>query len=424
MFYLLFSMVQKYEIGTWPINNCSHIVYFYLLFIIFVAKFRKNIHIFQSSTSLLPYRKCYTIGNMKDNTTTILSINGSDSTGLSGIQADVKTAKDLDANVLTAITSLTIQNSQGIASINDMTTELVLGQIRTIYEDCHPKAVKVGMVNGKETIRQLRDEIIGCQNIVTSPVIMSSDGTWLMDEQSIAALRCYLLPETKLLIIKAQDAELLLNRTIRTDDEMISAAKELHHEGAEWIMLRGSRHLDGRVTALLYGDNYQNFFISYNIEGWQRHGISGASSMAVATFMAHGYDVPSAISKAHEYLHSQIVYRIEDSNGLQIRPKELYNRFISLIAEHHRKEHEVKFYAEALAITPRYLSQITRNIMGKTPKQVIDEYLLEKCKQNLVNTSLSVQEISDYMGFSSQIIFARFIKSKEGLTPRQIRSKN
>lgn len=352
--------------------------------------------------------------------THVLSINGSDSTGLSGIQADVHTANALGVSALTAVTSLTVQSTQGIAHIKEMPTALVVGQIRSVYEEFRPKAVKVGMLGSVDTIRQVREEISCCPNIVASPVILSSDGTRLMDDEAVLAFRRYLLPVSKLLILKAQDAELLLHCTIQTDEQMLSSAKRLCQEGAEWVMLRGSRHVDGRVTALLYG-RQQRFFSSYNIEGWRRHGVGGTLSMAVAVRLSKGDDVPEAIAYAHDYLHSQVVYALESADGLHLRPREIYNHFISLIAQHHKQQHEVRFYAKALAITPRYLSQVTHKTIGKTPKQVLDEYLLAACKQRLTSTTLSVQEIAQDLGFATQSHFTRFLKSKDGRTPNELR---
>lgn len=107
------------------------------------------------------------------------------------------------------------------------------------------------MVNGVETIKCIRNEIIGCQNIVCSPIIFSSDNTRLMDNDSVNAYRHYLLPITKLLVMKSHEAEIILGMKITTDAEMADAAKQLHEEGVEFVLLRGSCHTEGRVTALL-----------------------------------------------------------------------------------------------------------------------------------------------------------------------------
>lgn len=354
----------------------------------------------------------------------ILTINGSDSSGLSGIQSDIKTIKDLGGYGMSAITSVTIQNKNGISLISEMTTDLVVGQIRAVYEDAHPKAVKVGMINNAETIRRIRDEIIGCKNIIASPVVLASNGTRLMDDEAILALKNHILPNTKVLIAKCQDVEIVLNIKINTDDDMLMAAKILQNDGVEWIMLRGSKHIDGRVTALLYGPDTEthreHFFSSHNIAGWQKHGISGALSAAIATRLAMGDDVVTAIENAHNYLHSQIVYAADD-DGIKYRPKELYNTFLSLIAEHYRVEHEVRFYADMMAITSRYLSQITKLVAGKSPKQIIDEYIMQESKKLLLNTSMPIQEVSYTLGFSSPILFSRFFHQREGVKPRDFR---
>ncbi|MCQ2243488.1 MAG: bifunctional hydroxymethylpyrimidine kinase/phosphomethylpyrimidine kinase [Bacteroidaceae bacterium] len=349
----------------------------------------------------------------------ILSINGSDSTGRSGIQADIKVVKDLGCYAMTAITSVTVQNSQGITMVSEMPTEVVAGQVRAVYDDCLPKAIKVGMVNGAETISRIRDEIRGCRNVVCSPVIFSSDGTRLMDDASVRAYRC-LMPLTKLLVLKSQEAEIVLDMKIITDNDMVEAAKRFHEDGAEYVLLRGSCHSEGRVTALLYADGQHRFFSSYNIEGWQRHGVAGSSSMALAVRLAMGDSIELALQNAHEYLHNRLVYSVE-SEDYGVRPQELYNKFLSLVVQHHRTNHDVAFYADRLAITPRYLAQITRMVALKTPKQIIDGHLLQQSKSLLQNTSLSIQEISDNLGFSSPILFTRFVKQHEGVSPRELR---
>lgn len=351
----------------------------------------------------------------------ILSINGSDSTGRSGIQADIITIKNLGGYAVSAVTSLTIQNSEGIEYVEEMAPELVVGQVRSVYREFRPKAVKIGWLNNAETIRQVRDEIVGCRNIVCSPVIMSSKGERLMGSASVRAFMRYLIPCAKLLVIKIIDAEIMLNMKIATNDDMVQAAKRFCDEGAEWVLLRGGLHAEGRVSALLYAENCVQFFSSYNVEGWQRHGVGGSYSTALATRLAMEDKMEVAIKKAHEYLHTQIVYSV-DTKGYGIRPQEIYNKFQSLIIHNYREHHDVSFYADKLAVTTRYLSQITKVVVEKTPKQMVDEYLLFQVINHLKNTTLSVQEISNNLGFSSPILLARFVRKYEGKTPREIRN--
>lgn len=346
----------------------------------------------------------------------ILCINASDPLGHTGLQADIRTIRDLGAQALTAVTAVTAQNHTGIVDSLDLPTSLVAGQIRAIYDEARPHAVKVGMLNSPETIRMVRDEIVGCPRVVCSPVILSSQGGCLMSNDAIRAFRRHLLPLSTLLLLKCTDAEILLGRSISNDTEMAEAASELMQLGARWVLLRGGTYMQGRINALLMGEHYRQFFSSVNIEGWQRHGVGGALSTAIAVRLAQGDEVPAAVKTAHDYIHSQVVYAAPASVS-NLRPHELYDRFLSLVAGHFRTSHDVAFYAQRLAITPRYLSQITHTIADRTPKQIIDSHLVQEAEQLLSGSTQTIQEISNQLGFSSQITFSKFFKAKKGISP-------
>ena len=161
------------------------------------------------------------------------------------------------------------------------------------------------------------------------------------------------------------------------------------------------------------------FFTSYNVDGWQRHGVAAALSAAITTRLGMGDDVPTAVRNAHDFIHSQVVYAKPDEMGG--RAIDIYNRFVSLVAESYRQAHDVKFYADRLCITTRYLSQITDRVVGKSPKQIIADYLLSEAKTYLDTTRLSIQEVADRLGFSSQALFCKFFKSQEKTSPSDYR---
>lgn len=353
---------------------------------------------------------------------TVLSITGSDGTGGAGVQADIKTISAMGACAVTAITSVTVQNSRGIQSIHALPAAVVGGQVRAVVDDVHPRAVKVGLVGDAAAMAELRNHIVSCPHVVVDPGVLSSSGRRLMDDAAIAALVRHILPETKLLVLRCAEAEIVLGQKILTDDDMLAVARRFVDFGAEWVLLRGGRHAGDRLTALLYGEGTERFFSSLNIEGWTRHGVGGALSSAIATRLAYGDDVPTAVRNAHEYIHSQVVYAVS-SEGRRQRPAEIYNRFLNLIATHYREAHDVAFYADRLAITARYLSQVTRTVVGKTPKQIVDEYLLREASVLLSCTTLSVQEISQRLGFTSQMQFSRFVHAKGGATPTEMRQR-
>ena len=353
----------------------------------------------------------------------ILSITGSDNTSGAGIQADIKTITDLGGYAVTAISSVTVQNQSGVHTLLHLPSDIVIGQVHSVIDNFHPKAIKLGIMGDAPTIRQLRTEIVGCPKIVCDPGILSSHGNRLMTDEAIHSFTQYILPITQLLIIRCNEAELILGEKIQTDDDMVRAAQKLNNMGVEWIFLRGGMHTEGRVTALLYGKRHKHFVSSYNIEGWQRHGVGGALSSAIATRLGLGDDVPTAITKAHEYMHSQVVYAIK-SKDHNLRAADLYNQLLSLITDHYHEAHDVTFYAEKLAITPRYLSQITNKLVGKSPKDVIADYLIQKAKILLDTSRLNIQEIAEKLGFSSQVIFCKFFRAHEGVSASAYRQSH
>lgn len=352
----------------------------------------------------------------------ILTIGGSDCTGDSGIQADIKTIAALGGRAMTAVTCITVQKEGKIAEITNLSSELVMNQVAAIISETHPKAIKIGLVRDADVVRQIYEEVIACRNLVVAPGIYSSDGLQMANELTVAAIRRYLIPEARLLMLRCRDAEKMLGMSIATDDDMKLAASLFHDMGAEWVLLRGGQHTAGRLTALLYGNNTHQFFTSYNTEGWQRHGVAGALSAAITTRLAMGDDVPTAIRNAHDYMHSQVVY-VKAHDDMARRPIDLYNAFVSLVAENYSKAHDVTFYAERLCITARYLSQTTDKVVGKSPKQIIGDYIMSEAKTYLRTTRQDVKEIAIRLGFSSVSTFSKFFRKNEGQSPGEYRDR-
>lgn len=354
------------------------------------------------------------------NMTQILTITGSDNSGWSGLQLDLRIITEMGGHALTAATCIVMQNEREIKGAVNFPKEIICEQIKNIISDFHPKAVKVGLARTPEAVRCIAEEIVGCKNIVVAPGIMSSNGILLVDDETVGAFKQYLFPMASLLVLRQKEAEKLLGIKIATDDDMLNAAKQLLDFGAEYVMLRGGQIVEGRITALLASRSGHQFFSSYNIEGWQQHGVGGALSTAIATCLGTGKDVTSAIKTAHDYVHSKIVYSVK-SNNRKLRPADIYNEFMNLLSDNYQSAHDVAFYADKLNITARYLSQITNETISKAPKQIINEYLVHEAEKMLDNSRLSVKEVSDGLGFSSVAMFCKCFKQQKGVSPSEYR---
>lgn len=353
----------------------------------------------------------------------ILSITGSDGTGASGIQADIRTITALGGHALTALTSVTVQDSHGIASLCDLDVRLVVGQVSALMADFHPRAVKVGMVRQPELVRALRDEVVGCRHIVCAPGVLDSHGHRLMSDETIHELVRLLLPETEMLVVRCSEAEIITGLRITGEASMIEAARWLMGHGVRAVLLRGGHCSEGLLTALLLmadDAEHPRFFTSPNTEGWQLHGVGGTLSSAIATRLAMGDDIAEAVTQAHQYMRSRVVYSAKSaSHG--IRQVELYNRLMEEVAQWHRQQHDVAFYAERLHVTPRYLSEITTRVVGRSPKQLIADYLMHEIEQSLLTTSAPIQEVAETFGFVSQAALAKFFRAQRGCSPKEYR---
>lgn len=149
------------------------------------------------------------------------------------------------------------------------------------------------------------------------------------------------------------------------------------------------------------------------------HGLSNRYASAVAVFLSQGLSPDEAESKAKAYINTQVV----KASDLQGRSSELYNELIDAIVEHHREASDVRFYADLLNVSSRYLAQVTRRISGKSPKAIIDDYLIHEIELQLKSTDNTVQEIAYRFGFSSQAHFTKFFKKLRGISPTEFRKR-
>lgn len=117
--------------------------------------------------------------------------------------------------------------------------------------------------------------------------------------------------------------------------------------------------------------------------------------------------------------------RIRDKSDIPAAPrraKELFNAFMELLETHHRTYHDVAFYSGSLNITPKYLYNIVKQITGKSPKTIIDHYLVLQLKKTLRRTPLSVKQIAWEYHFNDTAFLCRYFKAHTGRTPQQFRS--
>ena len=123
----------------------------------------------------------------------------------------------------------------------------------------------------------------------------------------------------------------------------------------------------------------------------------------------------------HEYLQSNPQYRPDEVRSLRIR--ELFNHFMMLMERDYKQSRDVNYYASLMNITPKYLTNIVRQVTGHTPKVIIDQYVILQVKMQLKRTSQSIKELAWEYHFADASFFCRYFKKHTGLTPQEIRRR-
>ncbi len=113
-----------------------------------------------------------------------------------------------------------------------------------------------------------------------------------------------------------------------------------------------------------------------------------------------------------------------DDNQQFTRREALTIQFFALAKKHFREQKSLSFYAEALFVTPKHLTETVKEVSKRTAGDIINLFLLQAAKIQLRTTMKSIAEIADWLNFSDQSAFGKFFKRMEGISPKTYRSKH
>ncbi|MCO8192900.1 bifunctional hydroxymethylpyrimidine kinase/phosphomethylpyrimidine kinase [Anaerofustis sp. NSJ-163] len=233
----------------------------------------------------------------------VLTIAGSDSSGGAGIQADIKTITAHKLYAMSAITALTAQNTTGVYGVLDADADFVKNQIDCIFTDIRPDAVKIGMVSNSDIINAIADKLIEykAENIVVDPVMVATSGSKLISDEAKDTLINRLLPLGTIITPNIPEAEVLSGMSIKSDEDMINAAKEISKNIDSAILIKGG-HYDKNANDLLYDNGEIFWFKGDRVDTNNTHGTGCTLSSAIACNLAMGYSKEESIKNAKNYI--------------------------------------------------------------------------------------------------------------------------
>jgi hydroxymethylpyrimidine kinase/phosphomethylpyrimidine kinase len=234
-----------------------------------------------------------------------LTIAGSDSGGGAGIQADLKTFNALGVYGCSVITAITAQNTLGVINSAGVATTLVDAQLEAVLSDIGTDAIKTGMLYDYDIIEAVVNRLkfyqVPC--LVVDPVMVATSGDILLNYKGIAAMRDILLPQANFITPNREEASALCGFYIESEQDLPRAAEELHHMGADFVIITGIQQ-GGQCVDFCY-DGYEfNQIKGPIIDTDNAHGTGCSYSAALTAYIARGASPWTAVGMAKKYVTS------------------------------------------------------------------------------------------------------------------------
>ena len=259
------------------------------------------------------------VETMKKRYNTVLTIAGSDSGGGAGIQADIKAISAMGCYAASAITAITVQNTLGVQAVHPVPLDILRGQIDAVLSDIGADVVKIGMLHSSEVVILVAEMIekYGITNVVLDPVMVSTSGHRLIEEDAVEVIKSRLLPLARVITPNVPEAEILAGCKIAGEDEFEAIARRLSDNGNVSVLMKAG-HLSGdSLVDYFYNaeDDTITRLQSKRVQTKNTHGTGCTLSSAFAASLAKGENLTDAAISAKRYIEQAIISGAEYEIG-------------------------------------------------------------------------------------------------------------
>ncbi len=260
----------------------------------------------------------------------VLTIAGSDSGGGAGIQADIKSISATGSYAASAITAVTVQNTLGVEAVHPVPVGIIAAQIRCVLSDIGADAIKIGMLHSAEVVLTVRKELRDAVrkgwlerpvNIVLDPVMVSTSGHRLIENDAIRVLSRELLPMARVITPNIPEAEILAGVRIHSQEDLPAIARKLSNNGTVSVLLKAGHLTEDTLTDVFYNAETDHILelTQRRLQTPNTHGTGCTLSSAFASYLAQGLSLDDAARAATGYIHGAIVsgagYQIGHGHG-------------------------------------------------------------------------------------------------------------
>ena len=248
----------------------------------------------------------------------LLSIAGSDPSSGAGIQSDVKTFTSLGVYALSAITSITSQNTQKFGKIEPVSTKMIKLQLDSIFSDFKVDVIKIGMVYNSNIIRAIHSKISKVKvPIILDPVIKSTTGGLLLKKDALKEYKKLLVPLAYVITPNVSEACSLVGGSIKNKDDLVKSALKIKSLGAKNVIITGIVFEKKLISDFVLEDS-KFYSISSKKLNRINHGSGCNFSAALAVSIAQKKKLNVAVKFAKNFTYNSIKNSKKIGRGITI----------------------------------------------------------------------------------------------------------
>ena len=242
-----------------------------------------------------------------------MTVAGSDSGGGAGIQGDLQTFAALGVYGTSVITAITAQNTVHVVEVP---TSVIEPQFDAIMSDIGTDVIKTGMLSNSTIIETVARKIEehGLKSLVVDPVMVTTGGDPLLQQDAVETIRTRLIPPAKIVTPNSHEAGVLVGRTINNLDDARDAAQEIVSMGAKCVVVKGG-HMKGPATDILFDGTELRAFTHPRVHTSSTHGTGCTFASAIAAYLAQELPLRESVSRAKKYVSDAMKQAFPMGNG-------------------------------------------------------------------------------------------------------------
>lgn len=248
----------------------------------------------------------------------VLTIGGYDPSSGAGITTDLKVFQELDVYGTSALTTLTIQNSERVFDTYTPPIDILKHQLEALLQDIHPEIIKVSIIPNKESVLVIKEQLLKLKTkrLVLDPIFASTSSFPFLNASGQQVLIDNLLPQVQIFTPNISEAEKIAGFSINNAQDAQRAASIINDLGPKWVVIKGGhREIEEDIIEDLVFDGAEFYSIKKKRLDKDVRGTGCIFAAAISAFFAQNNNELEAIKMASDYVYEKIELASEIGSG-------------------------------------------------------------------------------------------------------------